>query len=136
GRFAIVTGGLAWVPMLEEFVDGLGLAGNLVGIRAVAPTGADIARDPAGSSALLVQECRAAAAAGADVVILGGAGLGGIAEHIAAEVPVGLIDCLAAAIEAVAQQSSGATAPPSLGGPVESIGLARPLAGLLAGRLD
>jgi allantoin racemase len=132
GRFAIVTGGRAWVAMLEEFVAGLGLARHLASVRAVAPSGAEIARDPAGSRAMLAQECRAAAADGANVVILGGAGLVGIPDQIAGDVPVPLIDCLAAAMEAIAEATSSAAVPTVA--PVESVGLGDRLAGLLAGK--
>ena len=48
GRFSIVTGGERWKPMLEEFVAQRGLAPRLASVRTVAPTGADIARDPEG----------------------------------------------------------------------------------------
>ncbi len=79
-RFAIVTGGLLWKPMLEEFVAQLGLADRLASVRCLPQTGGDIARDPDGSLAALAAESRAAVEAdGADVVILGGAGLAGLA---------------------------------------------------------
>ena len=132
-RFAIVTGGTAWVPMLEEFVATIGFADQLAGVRAVAPTGAEIAADPDGSRALLARECRAAAQGGADVVILGGAGLVGIAEQIAKDVPVPLVDSLAAAVT-IAQESAAACAPHDLAAPVESVGLGEKLAAMLAGR--
>ena len=47
-RFAIVTGGALWGPMLTEFVAWLGLAERLAAIRTIAPTGDQIARDPEG----------------------------------------------------------------------------------------
>jgi Asp/Glu/hydantoin racemase len=135
GRFAIVTGGAAWGPMLREFVAMIGLADKLAGIRTVAPNGAEIAADPAGSQELLARECRAAALEDcADVVILGGAGLVGIADRIAADVPVPLIDGLAAAIRSAeaacveARTSTGA----GWAGPVQSTGLGERLAELLA----
>ena len=138
GRFAIVTGGAGWVAMLTEFVATLGLTAQLACVRAVAPTGAEIAADPAGSEQILAQECRAAVVDnGADVVILGGAGLVGIAERIAAEVPVPVIDGLAAAIRS-AQECPVEPRPgaglAALAQPVESIGLGGRLAALLSGR--
>jgi allantoin racemase len=137
GRFAIVTGGAGWGPMLREFVATLGLTDKLAAIRTVAPTGAEIATDPAGSCDLLAGQCRAAAREdGAEVVILGGAGLVGIADRIAAEVPVPLIDGLAAAIRS-AEAGCGDARTDSGGkgwaGPVQSTGLGAPLARLLAG---
>jgi allantoin racemase len=60
-----------------------GLGAQLASIRTVAPSGGDIARDPEGSAALLADTCRACALEdGADAVILGGAGLIGIAAMI------------------------------------------------------
>ena len=74
-RFSIVTGGMRWKPMLEEFVASHGLAAQLASVRTVAPTGADIARKPDAAMALLAKGCAACAEQdGADVVILGGAG--------------------------------------------------------------
>jgi allantoin racemase len=137
GRFAIVTGGAAWRPMLEELVATLGLGNLLAAIRTVALTGAEIAADPAGSADMLVRQCCAAVVEdGADVVILGGAGLVGIAELISADVPVPLIDGLAASVRAAerilrAPRPAATSEKPA---PVESIGLGGRLAGLLAGR--
>ncbi|MGA2129290.1 MAG: aspartate/glutamate racemase family protein, partial [Xanthobacteraceae bacterium] len=137
GRFAIVTGGAAWRPMLEELVATLGLTDRLAAIRTIAPTGREIAADPAASAGMLAAQCRAAAVEdGADVVILGGAGLIGIAELIATDVPVPLIDGLAAAV-AAARTALGAprlVRLPGLEAPVESIGLGGRLAELLARR--
>jgi len=85
--------------MLEEFVTLIGLGANLAGIRTVAPTGGDIARDPEGSLNLLADACSAAADDyGASSVILGGAGLAGLAERIAHRVHVPLIDSVHAVI--------------------------------------
>jgi allantoin racemase len=99
GRFAIVTGGERWGPMLREFVAAIGLSEQLATVHTVAPTGADIARDPDGALSLLAEACRTCVAqSGADSVILGGAGLAGLAERIAHRVPVPLIDSLTAAV--------------------------------------
>jgi Asp/Glu/hydantoin racemase len=99
GKFAIVTGGERWGPMLREFVAALGMSERLAGVHTVAPTGADIARDPDRALAMLVDACRTCVETyGADSVILGGAGLAGIAPRIADKVPVPLVDGLAAAI--------------------------------------
>jgi hypothetical protein len=74
-RFAIVTGGVRWGPMLEEFVASLGMSERLAAIKTVAPSGADIARDPEGAYAMLAAACITAATENeADSVILGGAG--------------------------------------------------------------
>ncbi len=96
GRFSIVTGGERWQSMLEEFVAGMGLASRLASVRTVAPTGADIARNPKAAMALLARGCQACVKEDrADVVILGGAGLAGLAARLAAKVEVPLLDGVA-----------------------------------------
>ncbi len=101
-RFAIVTGGALWEPMLKEFVIGLGLSDRLAAIRTVAPTGDEIARDPDSALGHLAAACTACATEdGADVVILGGAGLAGLAVHIQASVPVPIICSVEAGAHAV-----------------------------------
>src|SRR5262244_913022 len=107
-RFSIVTGGARWKPMLEEFVAAQGMGTRLASVRTVAPTGADIARNPKAAMALLAKGCAACVREdGADVVILGGAGLAGLAGKLKAAVDVPLLDGLACAIsmaEALARQ--------------------------------
>lgn len=98
-RFAIVTGGERWGPMLQEFVCGLGLESRLAGVVTVAPTGGEIAADPDRALGLLTEACIASVERHrADSVILAGAGLAGLAERIADRVPVPLIDSLVAAV--------------------------------------
>jgi len=93
GRFAIVTGGDRWGPMLQRLAQALGHGPALAGIHTVAPTGAQLAADPQAARALLAQACRdAARQLGAQAVIVGGAGLAGVAAAIQSEVGVPLID--------------------------------------------
>jgi allantoin racemase len=83
GRFAIVTGGRRWKPMLERLVDSLGYAAALGGIATVAPSGAQLAQDPLAARALLADAClQAMRSFNAKAVILGGAGLAGMAAHV------------------------------------------------------
>jgi allantoin racemase len=133
-RFAIVTGGYAWVPMLNEFVAGIGLAGQLAGVRAVAPTGGEIAADPEASAALLAKACRdVAKETHADVVILGGAGLAGIAPQVAAAAGVPVIDALAASVRyAEALLPASRVTARLAADAVESVGLSPRLRALLA----
>ncbi|MBX9942856.1 MAG: aspartate/glutamate racemase family protein [Reyranella sp.] len=136
-RFSIVTGGERWKSMLEEFVASQGLASRLASVRTVAPTGAAIARNPRAAMALLAKGCAACTREdGADVVILGGAGLAGLAAKLQAKVDVPLLDGVACAIslaEGLALQKPvkakrGTHARPA---PVESINLSKGLAKLL-----
>lgn len=106
GRFAIVTGGARWKPMLERLAHALGHGPSpdgrfgLAGVHTVAPSGAQLAADPIGARRMLADACRAAAERfQADAVILGGAGLAGMAVDIAASVPVPLIDSVTAGAE-------------------------------------
>ncbi|WP_431274638.1 aspartate/glutamate racemase family protein [Variovorax ureilyticus] len=120
GRFAVVTGGEAWRPMLERLAWSLGYAASLAGIHTVAPTGAQLAADPDGARSLLAQACRDAAQRfGAQAVILGGAGLAGIAAEIAGAVPVPIVDSVDAgaewAVDAVRAPAARAQTAPGFG---------------------
>jgi Asp/Glu/hydantoin racemase len=118
-RIALLTGGAAWVPMLEEFCLVRGHGPDRVLVRGVAPTGDMIARDPDGAIALLAGAARAAAAEGAGAVVLGGAGLAGLAPRLRPLVPVPVLDSLdcglAAALGAAHPARAGAAQAPQAG---------------------
>lgn len=116
GRFAIVTGGERWRPMLERLASSLGFSASLAGIHTVAPSGAQLLQDPVGARSLLAEACREAALRfQAQAVILGGAGLAGMAADIAGSVPVPLIDSVSAggewALEAIRNGTPAGVAP-------------------------
>ena len=97
GRFAIVTGGTRWGPMLQRLAQALGHAPQLAGIHTVLPTGAQLAADPVAARALLAQACREVVRQmGVQAVILGGAGLAGIAAAIQPQVSLPVIDSVVA----------------------------------------
>ncbi len=97
GRFAVVTGGAAWGPMLRRLALTLGYANHLVDVITVAPTGAQLAAAPEEARALLTQACQQAAALpGVDCVILGGAGLAGMAREVQPQVGVPVLDSVVA----------------------------------------
>lgn len=99
GRFAIVTGGERWQPILQRLAHSLGFAETLAGIATVAPTGAQLAQDPQGARVLLAEACaRAARDFNAEAVILGGAGLAGMAAQVQASVNLPVIDSVEAGI--------------------------------------
>lgn len=109
GRFAIVTGGARWVPMLERLALTLGHGSALVGIHTVAPTGAQLAADPVAAQALLAQACREAARRWqAQAVIVGGAGLAGVAAAIQSQVEIPLIDSVVAGTHYALAQAGAA----------------------------
>ncbi|WP_439496480.1 aspartate/glutamate racemase family protein [Bosea sp. (in: a-proteobacteria)] len=137
-RFAIVTGGERWGAMLQEFVGSIGLGGRLAAVETVTPTGAEIANDPDGSIALLAEACRRTVERdGAGAVILGGAGLAGLAARVQPYLDVPVICSVEAGIRTVlAVLPAGSSKPASgdlaLPAPIGSIGLSASLAGLLA----
>ena len=97
GRFAVVTGGERWKPILQRLAHSLGHSAALTGVHTVAPSGAQLAQDPAAAVALLAEACRHAVEVdGADAVILGGAGLAGLAAAVAHAVKVPVIDSVLA----------------------------------------
>jgi Asp/Glu/hydantoin racemase len=97
GRFAIVTGGERWGPMLERLARMLSMDGSLAGIHTVAPTGAELSANPVWAHQLLAQACRDAAQRfNAQAVVLGGAGLAGMAAALQGVVAVPVIDSVIA----------------------------------------
>ncbi|MCW5263001.1 Asp/Glu racemase [Verminephrobacter eiseniae] len=83
GRYAIVTGGQRWGPMLQRLAQALGQTQALAGIHTVAATGAQLAADPVAAHALLAPACRdAVRQLGVQAVILGGAGMAGMAAAV------------------------------------------------------
>lgn len=135
--YSIVTGGELWRDMLHESLTLRGLTGNLASIRTVAPTGGQIAADPDGAIDVLAQACKHVAQEdGAESVILGGAGLVGLAARIEARANVPVICSVEAgayaAFRAIAQRERNtrriADAPA-----INSIGLSNALTELLAG---
>jgi Asp/Glu/hydantoin racemase len=133
-RFSIVTGGERWRPMLTEMIGARGLGGRLTSIRTVAPTGGEIARDPQGSAAVLADACRRCADEdGAEAVILGGAGLIGIAEMIQQRLPITVVCSNAAGFRATAAAlASGQRHHDAGTGEVEAVGLSADLTRLFS----
>jgi len=126
---SLLTGGTAWVPMLEEFALLRGHGRGSVRVAAVTPTGDMIARDPDRALALLAEAAEAEVAAGAGVVVLGGAGLVGLAERLQPRIRVPVLDCLRVTLDAVAEARPGTAAMQ----PAPSVGLSAPLIRFLAG---
>ena len=92
-RFAVVTGGAAWIAMLRDFAAVRGLSHALASVRTLPIDGGAIARDPEGALPALADAARLAHGDGADSVILGGAGLIGLAARLPPQgFPV--LDCL------------------------------------------
>ena len=112
GRFAVVTGGAAWEPMLRRLAWALGCGEALAGVVTVAPSGAELAADPQQAQAVLAGACRdAAALPGVAAVIVGGAGLAGMAALLQPGSAAPLIDSVAAGTEEILR-AMAAGAPP------------------------
>lgn len=139
GRIALLTGGARWVPMLAEYANAIGFGGRVV-VRGIAPTGDAIAADPGSALPALAAEARAAVTEdGAEVVVLGGAGLAGLAGRIAGDVPVPLLDSLDCSVRQAIALARAAAPKPTAGSyaappPVPVEGLSAPLAALLDAR--
>ena len=133
GRFGIVTGGVLWGPMLAELVGTIGFSDKLAAIRTIEATGGGVARDPDAALPQIVDACRTLADEdGAQVVILGGAALAGLAGRVAPHVPVPVICSVEAGARAAlaAAATRQRRAGPGVTG--ESVGLSPELSRLLA----
>lgn len=138
GPFVVVTGGAAWVPILQRFARTLDLPQPLLGVHAVAPQGGALAAAPEAAAAMLSQAARDALARwpAARSVLLGGAGLAGMAPALAGAVPVPVLCNVALALHAA---FAAACAAPRAGGPAPAVdpgpwcGLSPELVSLLQG---
>ncbi|SDY33413.1 Asp/Glu/hydantoin racemase [Variovorax sp. YR266] len=93
GRFAIVTGGHGWKPILTRFVHATGYARDLATIETVALSGADLAARPDMAKNVLLEACRRAERfADVQSIIVGGAALAGMAEVLQPLVETTLFD--------------------------------------------
>jgi Asp/Glu/hydantoin racemase len=101
GRFAVVTGGRAWGPMLARFARMHGLDAQLTGIHTIDWTGAQIAADPEGAREALAAAARLGVAGGAECVLLGGAALTGLADVLQPHLSVPVLDNVLLAAQAV-----------------------------------
>jgi allantoin racemase len=101
GRFAVVTGGKAWGPMLTRFAQAHQLDKCLAGIFTVELTGAQIAANPQQALASLADACALGHQAGAECILLGGAALTGLAPRLQAAVPIPVLDNVLLAAQAV-----------------------------------
>jgi Asp/Glu/hydantoin racemase len=101
GRHAIVTGGLAWRPMLQRFAAAQGLDRDLAGVHVLERSGAELMADPQAAERDLLAALREAATEGVGALVLGGAALGGIAARLGSRLPVPVIDSVQAGARAV-----------------------------------
>jgi Asp/Glu/hydantoin racemase len=134
-RFAIVTAGPAWKPMLEEMVVAFGLSHRLAAIRTVDQAGDAIAHDPACALDRLVEACDACVnESQADSVILGGAGLCGLASAVQGKVPVPVICSVEAGARAALAPDDRRGGVTTITPRLSTVGLLPALAKLLEGQ--
>ncbi|EYS96457.1 Asp/Glu/hydantoin racemase [Cupriavidus sp. SK-4] len=99
-RFAIVTFARALGPWYEECVDMHGLRSRLAGIRMLDGSFASVSDVQEEKEAVLVELAnRAVVEDEADVVILAGAPLAGLAARVRDRIPVPVVDQMAAAVK-------------------------------------
>lgn len=111
-RFAIVTGGPRWAPMLERLALCLGFRARLVSVRTTEVTGGQAAAQPDRAVAALAQACREAKDQdGAGAVILGGAGFAGLAARVEPVAGIAVIDSVLAGARAAERLALGAPCP-------------------------
>ena len=111
------------------------LNGPLAAIRTVAPSGAAIAADPDGAIAMLAQACESVVKEdGAQAVILGGAGLVGLAARVQPYVSAPVICSVEAGVRAALAALTNAiqSNQPKQADSVDSVGLSSALAALMA----
>lgn len=121
GRFAIVAISRRITAWYRETVAACGLDGRLAGIRHLDRPLADIGRVQDAHADALVALCEAAVAEdGADVIVLAGAPLAGLARAVAGRLPVPVVDGVSCAVrqaEAIVRTApvrarAGSYAPP------------------------
>jgi Asp/Glu/hydantoin racemase len=99
GRFAILTCGPGWVPLLQRRAAELGHGGALVGVWALPVNGRELALHPQRWQPALQAAAEEARRHGAQALILGGAAFAGLALDLASALPQ--IDPLRAAARAL-----------------------------------
>ena len=109
GRFAVVTGGHAWAPMLARFARTHRLDEQLTGIHTIDWTGARIAADPEGALDALVAASQQGIDGGAQNILLGGAALAGLASSLQPHLSVPVLDNVLLAAQAVANVLTSST---------------------------
>jgi allantoin racemase len=103
GKFAIVTGGERWKPMLQRLADGLGYGLQLASIETVNQTGVELLANPKMAIEVLTAACQKAATSNVKCLILGGAGLAGYAQQIQPFLHVPVIDSVQAGVRRTLQ---------------------------------
>ncbi|MEC5384302.1 aspartate/glutamate racemase family protein [Uliginosibacterium sp. H3] len=111
GRFAIVTGGPRWAPILRRRAQAAGLAAQLARSYILKESGAELAADREAAIGLLATACEEAMEVShPDAIILGGAALAGIGDLLADHLGLPVIDSVSAAARAMQKAVANPTA--------------------------
>ena len=111
GDCAVITDGRAWQPMLERLLPALAHGAAVCGIHTVALDGLALRASPADAERLLLEACESVLRRWpVHAIVLGGAGLGGMAPRLQARVPVPLIDSVTATARQVWRLQGSGTA--------------------------
>jgi len=94
GPFVVLTGGAAWVPMLQRLAQALPLTAPMLGVQAVPHSGGQMAAQPTQAVEWLTEAAAQALRRWpeAKALLLGGAGLAGLAAPLASRLPVPVLD--------------------------------------------
>ncbi|CAJ0868932.1 Hydantoin racemase [Ralstonia sp. LMG 32965] len=102
GTCAVITGGHAWGPILERLLPTLEGGHTVRDIHTVELDGAALYAAPDAAEQILIGACTTVLRRQpVDAIVLGGAGLAGLAQKLQAHVPVPLIDSVTAAARQV-----------------------------------
>ncbi|MCY7305904.1 MAG: aspartate/glutamate racemase family protein [Rhodoferax sp.] len=115
GRWAVLTGGLPWVPILKRLAFSEGVGGNLAEVRAIAATGTQLAADPECARRMLRDACTELLHdhPGLQCIVLGGAALAGVAGDFQPGLPVvRLLDSVVCGVSAAWQAAAQAASKP------------------------
>ena len=130
-RFSIIAISQRISPWYREVVEGYGFGARLVSIRALDRPIRDIGGVQDEHAAQLKALCTTAVDEdGAEILILAGAPLAGLARRIQGQLPVPLVDPIASAVKLAETAHSGAYTPPPR---KNNAGLPEPLRRLLGG---
>ena len=110
-RFAIVTLGAALGEAIQRNAESYGFAEQLTGVKILPWTVAQVSADPAAHVTAFADACkRTVAEEGIGAVIIGGGPLSGIADAIAQDLPVPVLDGVRCAVQ-LAMHPDGAARP-------------------------
>lgn len=98
-RFGIVSFAARMAPWYEECVEMHGMTGRCAGVFCLSEAFTSVADVGSEKREALVRLSKTAIEAGADVIILAGAPLAGLAAEVAGDVPVPLVDQVQAALK-------------------------------------